>query len=274
MSIIDKLHDRIKWYPWLCRVTEAILSGEINSRLPLQKDNGKELSIILNGPSLNMSLKYLDPNNTDIMMVNHAIELELYEKLKPIYVCFVDPNLFVPSKNNYKLYKRIAEINKKTILFYPSTNKNVIMIKGREMNIRSVFATEQIVGMDAYSPKLLEQNLISPYFINVGIMALYVGIQLGYKRIVLYGADLSMFKALSVNEKLEIEQGSNHFYNDQKLNLTRIFRRGYDMTYEMRTWYETFSQFKLLSKYAEYENVKILNMSKESMLDCFEKCSG
>ena len=142
------------------------------------------------------------------------------------------------------------------------------------MNIRSVFATEQIVGMDAYSPKLLEQNLISPYFINVGIMALYVGIQLGYKRIVLYGADLSMFKALSVNEKLEIEQGSTHFYNDQKLNLTRIFRRGYDMTYEMRTWYETFSQFKLLSKYAEHENVKILNMSKESMLDCFEKCSG
>ncbi len=274
MSIINKLHDCIKWYPWLCRVTEAILSGEINSRLPIQKDNGKELSIILNGPSLNMSLKYLDPNNTDIMMVNHAIELELYEKLKPLYVCFADPNLFVPSKNNYKLYKRIAEINKKTILFYPSTNKNVIMIKGREMNIRSVFATEQIVGMDAYSPKLLEQNLISPYFINVGIMALYVGIQLGYKRIVLYGADLSMFKALSVNEKLEIEQGSTHFYNDQKLNLTRIFRRGYDMTYEMRTWYETFSQFKLLSKYAEHENVKILNMSKESMLDCFEKCSG
>lgn len=274
MSIINKLHDCIKWYPWLCRVTEAILSGEINSRLPIQKDNGKELSIILNGPSLNMSLKYLDPNNTDIMMVNHAIELELYEKLKPIYVCFADPNLFVPSKNNYKLYKRIAKINKKTTLFYPSTNKNVVMIKGKEINIRSVFATEQIVGMEAYSPKLLEQNLISPYFINVGIMALYVGIQLGYKRIVLYGADLSMFKALTVNEKLEIEQGSVHFYNDQKLNLTRIFRRGYDMTYEMRTWYETFSQFKLLSKYAEYENVKILNMSKESMLDCFEKYSG
>ncbi len=274
MSIIDKLHDCIKWYPWLCRVTDAALSGEINGRLPLQNDNGKKLSIILNGPSLNMSLKYLDPNNTDIMMVNHAIELELYEKLKPIYVCFADPNLFIPSKSNYKLYRRIAEINKKTILFYPSTNKNVIMIKGKEINIRSVFATERIMGREVYSPKLLEQNLISPYFINVGIMALYVGIQLGYKKIILYGADLSMFKALLVNEKLEIEQESTHFYTDQKLNLSRIFRRGYDMAYEMQTWHETFLQFKIVSEYAKYENVEILNMSKESMLDCFEKFLG
>ncbi len=269
MNTFYRVYEKLSWIPWLAEVVDSAVNGEIKNRLPLQKDNGKILSVILNGPSLNRTLHYLDRNNTDVMMVNLAVETQLYEELRPEYVCFADPWYFNPCKRTYNIQKRIEDVNKNTILFYPSNVKNAVLLKGK--NAKKVFSLKRLLDIEAYSVKLLEKNLLAPYFINVGIMALYVGIQLGYKKIYLYGADLSMFKELTLNENLEIESDDVHYYGKQRVNYSKADRNGYDMTYEMKTWYETFSQFCIIAKYAEAKSVKIVNMSDESMLDCFER---
>lgn len=269
MNTFYKIYEKLSWIPWLAEIINSAFNGEIKDRLPLQKDNGKVLSVILNGPSLNRTLHYLDRSNTDVMMVNYAVETELYEKLRPEYVCFADPRLFMPCKKNYNLQKRIEDVNEDTILFYPGNVKNAVMLKGK--NVKKVFSINKLLDIELYSVKLLEKNLFAPYFINIGIMALYVGIQLGYKKIYLYGADLSMFKQLTLNENLEIEKDDIHYYGNQKINLSKVLRKSYDMSYEMKTWHETFAQFSIIAKYAETESVKIINMSDETMLDCFER---
>ncbi|NDO50857.1 DUF115 domain-containing protein [Lachnospiraceae bacterium MD335] len=269
MNMFYRLYEKLSWIPWLAEVVDSAINGEIKNRLPLQKDNGKALSVILNGPSLNRTLHYLNRSNTDVMMVNYAVETKLYDELKPEYVCFADPRLFMPCKKNYYLQKRIADVNENTILFFPGSVKNAVLLKGK--NTRKVFSVNKLLDIELYSVKLLEKNLFAPYFINIGIMALYVGIQLGYKKIYLYGADLSMFKQLTLNEKLEIEKDDIHYYGKQKINLSKVLRNSYDMPYEMKTWYETFSQFRIIAKYAKAEAVKIINMSDETMLDCFER---
>ena len=271
MSFFYKIYHALSWYPWMEDVIRAVLNGDIKNRLPMQKGNGKELSVILNGPSLNHSLQYLEREKTDIMMVNYAAETDLYHKLNPEYVCFADPVLFKPCVRNYNMFRKIEKINKHTLIFYPGVYKENMFMKNK--NARKVFSTNRLLDVDLFSYRLLEKNLMAPYFINVGIMALYVGIQLGYKKIWLHGADMTMLRQVSVTENREIEIGDTHYYGEQKVNVTRLSRgtAAQDMKHVTQCFYEAFAQFKLLEKYAAARNVKIINMSDDTLIDCFER---
>lgn len=276
MNKIKKWYDYMTLYPWLSGLMENILRGDIDRRLPLREDNGKTLSVLLNGPSLTETVQYLDRSKTDVMMVNDSVKTDLYREIKPDYFCLADFLYFRPTKENYMFFKRMEEINRDVVLFYPGNFDQSVILWGRDFHSRPVYAVSNFWDVQAYSYRLLSQNLISPYFINVGIMALYVGIQLGYKDIILYGADLSMFQNLSVNEDMQIETVIRHYYEKEpkKINQSQMFSRSYNMTHEMRTLYQTFAQFSVIAKYAADAGVKILNMSKKSMLDCFEKFRG
>lgn len=273
---MKNMYNYMTLYPWFSELTENILKGDMDRRLPLQKDNGKTLSVLLNGPSLTETVQYLDRSKTDVMMVNDSVKTDLYREIKPEYFCLADFLYFRPIKENYMFFKRMEEINSDVTLFYPSNFIQSVILWGRDFNICPVYAVSKFWDVEAYSCRLLRQNLISPYFINVGIMALYVGIQLGYKDIILHGADLSIFKDLSVNEDMQVEAVIKHYYEKEpkKINQTQLFRRSYNMTHEMRTLYQTFAHFSIIAKYAADIGVRILNMSRESMLDCFEKYRG
>lgn len=128
-----------------------------------------------------------------------------------------------------------------------------------------MYTTDNLFDVNKYSKKFLEKNLMAPSFINVGIMALYVGIQLGYKEIFLHGADFSFFKTLSVNERLEVEMEDAHFYGTEQVS------KECNMREHMKCVEEAISHFYIMQEYAKAEHVKIINMSDESMLDCFER---
>lgn len=265
MGSIRRIYDCLAWYPWLSSISRDIMIGNIKERLPMQKPKDRPLSILLNGPSLNDSLKYLEREKTDVCMVNHAITKELYVQMKPEYVCLADPNFFIMNRKMiYDFYKRIDEINPEQIIFYPSYAKLESIKKGRKQ-FKRVYRPEVPFDPDRYSVKLLEKNLMAPSFINVGIMAIYVGIQLGYKKIFLHGADINDFKNFVVNKNLKVEMIDSHFYGDVKVGVEG------NMDMLVRCLQREFSQFYILSRYAKAEHVKIINMSNESMLDCFER---
>lgn len=276
MKNIKNLYNYVTLYPWLSGITENILRGDLDRRLPLQKDNGKTLSVLLNGPSLTETVRHLDRAKTDVMMVNDSVKTGLYREIKPEYFCLADFLYFRSTKENYMFFKTMEEVNQDVVLFYPGNFNQAVILWGRDFNICPVYAVSKFWDVEAYSYRLLKQNLISPYFINVGIMALYVGIQLGYKNIILHGADMSLFKNLSVNEDMQVEAVIGHYYEKEpkKINQTKMFSRSYNMTHEMRTLYQTFAQFSVIARYATDAGVRILNMSRESMLDCFEKYRG
>ncbi len=264
MKTIKKIYDYLAWFPWISSICRDYMEGRLDERLPMQKPRDRALSIVLNGPSLKDSLKYLDRDKTDVCMVNWAVKTELYEQLKPEYICLADPNFFIIDKRIYRYYRRIEEVNPKQVIFYPSYGR-ITSIKKGKMQFKRVYTTDDLFDVSKYSVKLLEKNMMAPYFINVGIMALYIGIQLGYKKIYLHGADLSFFKTFSVNENLEVEMEDSHFCDSRKVVLEG------NMRMHMQCIERAVEQFYIMARYAEAEHVKIINMSNESILDCFER---
>lgn len=262
--MIRRIYDNLAWYPWISSVLRDFMTGSLKERLSLQKPRDRALSILLNGPSLSKTLKYLDRDKTDVCMVNFAISTELYEQMKPEFICLADPVFFTTDKKLFEYYKRIKEINPKQVIFYPNY-VNIVHLKKWKFKLKRVYTADDLFDVNKYSKKLLEKNLMAPYFINVGIMALYVGIQLGYKEIFLHGADFSFFKTFSVNERLEVEMEDVHFYGTEKVSKECNMRR------HMQCVEEAISQFYIMEKYAKAEHAKIINMSDESMLDCFER---
>lgn len=264
MRVIERLYDCLAWYPWVSSIFRDYIEGNLKERFPMQPSRQRSLSIILNGPSLEKSLKHLNREKTDVCMVNYAVLTELYEKIRPEYICLASSNFFVLNKKIYNFYKRIEEINPEQIIFYPSYVKTASLNR-KKIRFKRIYTTDKLYDISKYSVKLLEKNLLAPFFINVGIMALYAGIQMGYKKINLYGADFSYFKSYSVNDDLKVEIEDSHFYGKRRLILPN------NMHMELQNLQQAYSQFYIIKRYAEAEHVKIVNMSDESMLDCFER---
>lgn len=264
MALIKKIYDLLAWYPWMSCLLKDYMSENLKERLPLQKPKDRPLSILLNGPSLKKSLQYLERDKTDVCMVNYAVSTELYEQMKPEFICLADPVFFIMNRKIYNYYKRIKEVNPEQIIYYPSYAK-INSLKKEKLQFKRVYTTDSLYDVDKYSLTLLEKNLMAPFFINVAILALYVGIQLGYKKIYLHGADINDFKNLVINEDLRVEILDSHYYGDRML----VLEGNMDML--MRCTQKEFSQFYILKQYANAKNVKIINMSNESMLDCFER---
>lgn len=96
--MIRRIYDNLAWYPWISSVLRDFMTGSLKERLSLQKPRDRALSILLNGPSLSKTLKYLDRDKTDVCMVNFAISTELYEQMKPEFICLADPVFFTTDK--------------------------------------------------------------------------------------------------------------------------------------------------------------------------------
>ena len=267
-----KLEDYVVMYPIIRNIINAFFTGSIHERLSLQSDNHRKLSIIFNGPSLSETVHNLKRDETDVMMVNYAVETELYDKLQPEFICLADPVFFRYTERNYKIAKKIEKREKKVTLIVPNYGSYGVFY-GKRILLKKVFTSPKLLKVDMYIPKLLKMNLMSPYLINVGILCIYAAIQMGYKNIDIYGLDQNYIKYFSVDEKNNVFCEECRFYGVEKVNQSQLYGSGYNMTYELQTCYETFAGFQMLARYADEQGVNITNKSVASLLDCYKKCN-
>lgn len=103
-------------------------------------------------------------------------------------------------------------------------------------------------------------------------MAIYALLNLGYKKINLYGVDHSFLKDLCVNNNNQLCIIENHFYG----NKFRIFPPRPDgRIWHMKDFvydkYLTFKEHEIMADYAKYLDAEIINCTKSSWIDAYKR---
>lgn len=267
--MFETIFEKMKWYPWVRYILESFINGDLRERISLQPAKDKALSLVLNGPSVKRTVKYLDPNKTDVMMVNLAPLTPLYHDLKPKYLCICDSCYTKKKKRNYLLRDELLKTSEDITIFLPHFLKGKNLFSETNLKVKYIFSPTGLSDYDVISYKLMEKNLMVPEYNNICIMAIYVAIQLGYKKIYLYGADENFVKEMEVDDNNRITRRDDHYYG--KGTMCESAEHRYDMETMMYMMYRILNGLKKLRNYAEKENVRIINMSDDSWVDCFKR---
>jgi hypothetical protein len=256
----------------------------------------ESLNLVLNGPSLKHSIDEISQSARKCMVVNHFADFDYFEKLKPDYYIIQDSYFWQQGLLSHYVDKRLLtfkSLSEKATwpitLFLPSF-ADVEFVRGqiRNPNVRIVtYYANYLVGCrrefrSYIKPKkwlfyLWQHNVLAPPPENVLVGATYVAFLGGAKEVALYGADMSFFKGLKVDQKSnEVGILQSHFYGDE-------FRRHYKdkagktpttMSYELEKWAKVFRVMCVLNDFYQSRGLRVVNLSSHSYLDAFPRSYG
>lgn len=241
----------------------------------------KPLFIVGNGPSATKGIEEIKNNRNKyhICTVNFSILTKDFFKIKPELHVFVDPYFF-SHFNDDKLKRVLEEIKKidwnisilvpfiKNNKFYEilKENKNIKPLRFcySSWDTKSIFAKKIRL-------QLFEKNFITPKLQNVIVACIFNSIHLGYSDIKLYGVEHSWLNDIFVNEDNQVCLLDRHYYGNQsrpwKKNDTETFK----MHEILSTLSYTFEAYWEIREFAQDKNVHIVNMTKNSFIDAFER---
>lgn len=245
------------------------------------KKNHSSIQVLGNGPSLRNDISEIIKKREDspIMVVNAFADSVLFEKLKPKYYILIDPAFFRPSTNDrIKKLKKITSdsLIQKTkwelYLFVPISGKKsslVKNIKNKNKNIKIIeFKNIPVIGgSDLLNIFLFKNNLANPLYKNVLNTSIFLAIKMKFSKIFIFGADHSWTRDLSVNSQNEVFYGDSHVY-DPKLTYIKEEKPFYLV---LKSFSLMFKSHTLISKYAKKAGVVLLNCTKNSFIDSYEK---
>lgn len=257
-----------------------------SSSVGLSRNN--ECLIFGNGPSLKDVIDEVPRirQGRDLFCVNYLALSELYSRLKPSHYVLVDPFLWIDDipapdhETREKLFARFAE----------STNWPMVLLVPREIKRgcnwarRAFFANNNIlpyyfnrVPIDGYQwfrHFCYRHNIGMPPPHNVLIAAIFQAINIGYKKIYLFGSDHSWHEQIIVGPDNILYTKQEHFY-DSKIVLVPIDKTEKGQFFKIHEafhgWSSVFWCYHLLEHYSTSVGVKIYNSSSKSYIDAFER---
>ena len=271
----------------LLSVIKVLLISKFN--LKIKKINGEFDCVILgNGPSLNDTLKedlnFVLDDKKKVIAVNSFVISEYYERIKPDYYVLNAPEywLEVVSELLQKMRKDvfqnlIAKTNWELTLFVPYQAKRSKVWKSlfeSNPNIHTVYYNKTPVeGLTSVNHFFFKKNFGMPRPHNVLIPSIFLSINMGFKKIYLVGADHSWHEEIKVDDTNKVTVNHEHFYDksEWRLPMYKLDGKEYRIHDVFRKLYRAFKGYFLLNNYAKEKNAKILNASKRSYIDAFEK---
>lgn len=252
--------------------------GKIES---LDDNKNKTMRVFVTGPSLNNEVASLIETNTDLsesIVVNFFADTELFKTIRPKYYCFVDPVFFKDTYNcnlDEKILKYINAIDWEMSIFVPDYGYEYIKKRVSNNLVKVLWVpTIQYEGGENLRFNLYRKNLAGPSFVNVSIFALFAMLNAGYKNIELYGADHNYFlKGLCVDDNNEFYLERSHFYGEELMKIVRYTSDGNRWKVSNLMWenYVTFKVHEEMQHYAEYIGAKIVNCTKNSLIDAYTR---
>lgn len=213
---------------------------------------GQKCCIVGNGPSLDV--KDLEKLNCISFGSNYIFKIFDKTSWRPTFYCCFDDAVYkkiysiIPTLDvNFKLidYKQINSLlNHNDVIFINRKNRYTI---------------------NPYSPDMARVSKDPSVFLGccytVTAECIQLAIYMGFKEIFLIGVDHSFSTFYDLKGKLNyISNNGNHFYSEGKVKAANagcpyIVERGYE----------------LCKKIADEQNVKIINLSRTTKLNVFEK---
>jgi hypothetical protein len=102
---------------------------------------------------------------------------------------------------------------------------------------------------------------------NVLNAAIFVALNVGYKKLYLYGADHSWLKDLFVDQDNNICSYQNHFYDDNKIPYKMA--KG-SLKLGIQGIIDAFESYEILENYSKSINATIINKTQGSYIDIFK----
>ena len=268
-------------------IMKVILKAKSTKEIAkLNSEKNKEVYILANGPSLKTDIENKDLlskfKNNDVLVVNFFSNSPVFYEIKPMYLLLVaidflednpqeefveqinkwidsllkvdwEMSVFIPyaAKKSGKWQKKLAQNNKIKIVFI-----NYLTIDGSKG--LKLFFMKKRLGV----PRL--HNVLGPSIMTM--------IWCGYKKINLYGVDHSWLPMIHVDNQNKVMVGHDHFYSESKHSVQMGTSKKYRKLHEvLDKFLLTFKGYFDIKEFAEKQDIKIINYTKDSFIDAFEK---
>ena len=286
-KIKDILYKSIQSYLTLIKVVIKYRLLRPMNKLVEEKDK-KTCVIIGNGPSLKSEMLVNSKLFTDnfTICVNYFPLSDEYIKIKPNAIVLHAYEFWLDNVKNEYLISRavlfekiISNTSWNLIIYAPVKAKSstkIIKILKSNNNIDIAFYNDTPVeGFQFFNNFLIKNGFGMPRPHNVIIPSLVVAIRHCFEIIYLTGVDHSWLKEISVDENNNVLVGQYHFYDSDNIKPAPMNKLGRLKTRNLAEVLDkfllTFKSYYILHDLAVARNVRILNLTKESFIDAFER---
>lgn len=246
------------------------------------------MAVLGNGPALGQELPQLleeavaNPAARDFLAVNFFAEDDRFYDLRPAYYVLSDPMFFRESAERGRvmaLYRTLDErVTWPMNLYVQYYNPEHFDYRAvlPNPNIRIVrFHTQMYRGFRSLEFRLYRRGLGSANFGTVVQVGEYIALLLGYKRIELYGVDHTLLEGLCVDDENRLCRTDRHYYDENPAAprplWQKVPRKPYSMAVYLAEVAELFRGHEVLRDYAATLGAKIVNCTRGSMIDAYEK---
>ena len=244
------------------------------SRQITKVKSGDALTILANGPSLKNDIDDIDLTCGDFSVLNDFNLSPLYKKIKPSYYVLADPYYFLCNDSIMPFINGV-DWKMKLIVPYSAWKKLEILRDLPNKNVEVIpFHTVEYDGFECFRNWIYKKGLAMPRVQNVLALSIFSAINLGYKKIKLYGVDHSWTECIRVNSLNEVCQINAHFFDTAEVELSpwkKCSGEQYKMHEILRDLSNMFESYHLLKRYSDYMGSKIINCTKDSFIDAFER---
>ncbi|MBI4647577.1 MAG: hypothetical protein HY738_13550 [Bacteroidia bacterium] len=264
-----------------------ILSNFFIGKLRSTKRNN--VCVILgNGPGLedsigkNLNFFY----DKDIFGVNFFWKSHYYTILQPENYVILSTNYWsvnqIPANRDGRLitFQQLAEKTTwRMNLYVPAIAKKEQQWKEEVNKNKNIavhyFNFTAVEGFRFLNYFFFSHNLGIPRPHNVLIPCIKFAIEMKYNTIFLLGAEHSWLKEIVVSENNHVYFKNRHFYDDQAVKPQVMYRgtksQARTLGEMLMKFVHTFNSYFILRDYAEKNYIKILNATKDSYIDAFER---
>jgi hypothetical protein len=244
-----------------------------------------ECVILGNGPCLNkdfeLNLDFIKSRKK--LCVNFFALSKEYDLIKPDYYVLSAPEYWLTNTTDWFLEKRtllLESLLSKTTwrmnLLIPFAAKNSELCQkiNSKKNIEiTYFNNTPVEGFTTIINVLFKMNLGMPRPHNVLVPSIYLAINLGFRKIIIFGADHSFHEEIIIDESNRMTLNHEHFYDKKEVRMPmyKLDGKQYYIHDIFRKLYLAFSGYFILKNYADYMKVTVLNASSKSYIDAFEK---
>ncbi|MBP8776657.1 MAG: hypothetical protein KBH23_01530 [Bacteroidaceae bacterium] len=268
------------WQSLLSCIKIALKS---NTHTPTISVESTDLVILANGPSLNKTLsEHADFLKGKMWMaVNHAVESDRFEEIKPPLYLLADPLFWIVPEFKEQVFGAMA---RKTTwpmtLFMPTraykykdlewqrilaTNPNIQVMR---------FNTTPIEGFTWFANRIYRSGLGMPRPHNVLVASIATALRMPFKRIYLAGADHSWLPEIKVTEQNEVLMNQKHFYDHATSQAETVTQedlkpaRLYTILHHMSV---TYKSYFILRDFARFQHKEVINITPGSFIDAFPR---
>ncbi len=232
--------------------------------------------ILANGPSLKQA--FIDNevliDGNDVFCVNMFCQSEHFSKVRPRFYFLVDEEFFNPSNDFTKgqvdfLIKAFNQIDWEMFLVISSSTTNGGLLNGLHNPLVKVLRwnTTTVNGGSSFRRLVYSMRLGMPKCQTVTNFALMAAVNMRYNKVFLYGADHTWTRDLMVNDQNQTCYGDRHVY-DTKVSYRTM---NCSIASQLRDFANMFETHWHIESYSKSKGVKILNCTKGSFVDAYDR---